>query len=181
MRWTRNLHDCFVQAIDALGCDDKATPKSIHKKMGVKGLTIYHVKSHLQKYRLTRYLPDSKEDKRSLNSELTNRATTPERESEPSKKSAPNLEALCLQREIQKSLGILIEFQSQLQLRAEENARQLQKLFEKHNKDQFNDESNDASLRNNLHGGDKDMLKLEVRLSPDYQKKPRVDLGTSVY
>ncbi|KAI3984481.1 hypothetical protein MKX01_033974 [Papaver californicum] len=214
MRWTQQLHDCFVQAINDLGGADKATPKSVQMKMGVKGLTIYHVKSHLQKYRLARYQPDTKEDKRSFISEFTNRSATPEKkESEPSKKSAPESEALRLQWELQKSLHDQLEFQRELQLRAEENARQLQKLLEEQKKvgeafmlasqsfcstnpaatsgpsstrlelaqDQLNDRRNDASLRNDLHKGNEDMLELGVRLSPASPKKSRVEIGTSTF
>eukprot|EP01018_Ginkgo_biloba_P030618 Gb_17429 [translate_table: standard] len=52
LRWTVELHDRFVDAVTQLGGPDKATPKTIMRIMGVKGLTLYHLKSHLQKYRL---------------------------------------------------------------------------------------------------------------------------------
>ncbi|GAY35220.1 hypothetical protein CUMW_015030, partial [Citrus unshiu] len=51
LRWTADLHRSFVHAIERLGGEERATPKLVLQIMGVKGLTISHVKSHLQMYR----------------------------------------------------------------------------------------------------------------------------------
>ncbi|KAI3817084.1 hypothetical protein L1987_10871 [Smallanthus sonchifolius] len=51
LRWTPDLHHSFVHAIERLGGHEKATPKLVLQMMDVRGLTISHVKSHLQMYR----------------------------------------------------------------------------------------------------------------------------------
>ncbi|KAI3816422.1 hypothetical protein L1987_16118 [Smallanthus sonchifolius] len=51
LKWTPDLHHSFVHAIERLGGPAKATPKLVLQMMDVRGLTISHVKSHLQMYR----------------------------------------------------------------------------------------------------------------------------------
>ncbi|KAG0497579.1 hypothetical protein HPP92_002270 [Vanilla planifolia] len=51
IRWNNELHRRFVEAVESLGGQGRATPKHILQLMGVKDLSISHVKSHLQMYR----------------------------------------------------------------------------------------------------------------------------------
>lgn len=52
LKWTPALHQRFVEAVNHLGGAERATPKGLMRAMGISGLTLYHLKSHLQKYRL---------------------------------------------------------------------------------------------------------------------------------
>ncbi|XP_026435764.1 protein PHOSPHATE STARVATION RESPONSE 1-like [Papaver somniferum] len=126
MRWTPELHERFVEAVNQLGGSERATPKGVLKLMKVEGLTIYHVKSHLQKYRTARYRPDSSEG----NSERK-MSTIEEMSSLDLKTGIEITEALRLQMEVQKRLHEQLEIQRNLQLRIEEQGRYLQMMFEK--------------------------------------------------
>ncbi|XP_042973828.1 protein PHOSPHATE STARVATION RESPONSE 1-like isoform X1 [Carya illinoinensis] len=126
MRWTPELHEAFVEAVNKLGGSEKATPKGVLKFMKVEGLTIYHVKSHLQKYRTARYRPDSSEG--SSEKKLT---PIEDMSTLDLKTGIEITEALRLQIEVQKRLHEQLEIQRNLQLRIEEQGRYLQMMFEK--------------------------------------------------
>ncbi|KAG7532627.1 Leucine-rich repeat 3 [Arabidopsis thaliana x Arabidopsis arenosa] len=64
--WTPELHDRFVDVVNALGGSERATPKTVWRLMGVSELTIFHVKSHLQEYRLSRSTSRLKEIPRTM-------------------------------------------------------------------------------------------------------------------
>ncbi|BAT87614.1 hypothetical protein LR48_Vigan09g189000 [Vigna angularis] len=127
LRWTHELHERFVDAVAQLGGPDRATPKGVLRVMGVQGLTIYHVKSHLQKYRLAKYLPDSssdegkKADKKETGDVLSNLDGS---------SGMQITEALKLQMEVQKRLHEQLEVQRQLQLRIEAQGKYLKKIIE---------------------------------------------------
>ncbi|XP_019428600.1 PREDICTED: protein PHOSPHATE STARVATION RESPONSE 1-like isoform X3 [Lupinus angustifolius] len=126
MRWTPELHEAFVEAVNQLGGSERATPKGVLKLMKVEGLTIYHVKSHLQKYRTARYRPESSEG-------VTEKKTSSIEDisSLDLKTGIGITEALQLQMEVQKRLHEQLEIQRNLQLRIEEQGRYLQMMFEK--------------------------------------------------
>ncbi|XP_019198515.1 PREDICTED: protein PHOSPHATE STARVATION RESPONSE 1-like [Ipomoea nil] len=127
MRWTPELHEVFVEAVNKLGGSERATPKGVLKLMNVEGLTIYHVKSHLQKYRTARYKPEPPSEETSE----TKPASVPEAASLDMKTTMGITEALRLQMEVQKQLHEQLEIQRKLQLRIEEQGKYLQMMFEK--------------------------------------------------
>ncbi|KAL2331622.1 hypothetical protein Fmac_019203 [Flemingia macrophylla] len=61
LRWTPDLHLAFVHAVERLGGQERATPKLVLQLMNVRGLSIAHVKSHLQMYR-SKKLDESGQD-----------------------------------------------------------------------------------------------------------------------
>ncbi|CAI9766381.1 unnamed protein product [Fraxinus pennsylvanica] len=137
LKWTPDLHRRFIEAVNQLGGADKATPKSVLKLMGIQGLTLYHLKSHLQKYRLSKNVHGQ------ANSG-SNKAATGERISETNgtHMSNPSMvpqtnknlhlsEAIQMQIEVQRRLYEQLEVQRHLQLQIETQGKYLQSVLEK--------------------------------------------------
>ncbi|GAB4851543.1 hypothetical protein Ancab_030946 [Ancistrocladus abbreviatus] len=145
IRWTPNLHEKFVECVNCLGGADKATPKAILKLMNSDGLTIFHVKSHLQKYRIAKFMPESAEGK--PRNSLTSMAQL-------DIKTAMQLkEALQLQLDVQRRLHEQLEVQRNLQLRIEEQGRQLKMMFDQQQKTRqtlFGNQNLDIPTRDGL-------------------------------
>lgn len=131
LRWTPELHKCFVEAVNELGSAEKATPKCVLKLMNVPGLQLSHVKSHLQKYRITKDVPAAQKD------ELERKRSSSSMETITMLDGSTALqmtEALRLQMEMQKQLHEQLEIQRNLQFRIEEQGKHLQKMFEEQQK-----------------------------------------------
>ncbi|GMN40795.1 hypothetical protein TIFTF001_010025 [Ficus carica] len=142
LRWTADLHCRFVDAVTKLGGPEKATPKSVLRLMGLKGLTLYHLKSHLQKYRLgqqsRRQNSGDQHSKESSgcsyvqfgnHSSGTTSTTSPRGDKEQGE--IPIAEALRHQIEVQKRLQEQLEVQKTLQMRIEAQGKYLQAILEK--------------------------------------------------
>ncbi|CAM8885724.1 unnamed protein product [Rhodiola kirilowii] len=134
LKWTPDLHSQFVEAVMKLGGPDKATPKSVMKLMKIPGLTLYHLKSHLQKFRLGKsQLPETCSDSRPEDcgqnqfNNLDDDAGSLTQINENSKIA----QALHLQIEVQKQLHQQIEVQRHLQLRIEAQGKYLQSVLKK--------------------------------------------------
>ncbi|KAK4397529.1 Myb family transcription factor PHL5 [Sesamum angolense] len=115
IRWTEELHKKFIESVNRLGGAKKATPKGILKLMNCNGLTIFHVKSHLQKYRVAQLIPE---------------VTQGNPEQLDPKTGVQIVEALRLQMDVQHRLYEQLESQKKLQMRIEEQAKQLQTMIQ---------------------------------------------------
>ncbi|KAF8117670.1 hypothetical protein N665_0008s0026 [Sinapis alba] len=138
LRWTAELHERFVDAVTQLGGPEKATPKTIMRTMGVKGLTLYHLKSHLQKFRLGRQACKESTDNSKDASCVGESQDTGSSSSSSLRMAAQEqnegyqvTEALRAQMEVQRKLHEQLEVQRRLQLRIEAQGKYLQSILEK--------------------------------------------------
>ncbi|KAK6947335.1 MYB-CC type transcription factor, LHEQLE-containing domain [Dillenia turbinata] len=145
LRWTADLHNRFVDAVTKLGGPDKATPKSVLRIMGLKGLTLYHLKSHLQKYRLGQQaakkqfaMEQNKENSVPGSSYGTHHAHSSGANVSLSRANCEEgcreihiAEALRCHIEVQKKLNEQLEVQKKLQMRIDAQGKYLQAILEK--------------------------------------------------
>ncbi|GAB4844090.1 pheromone-like peptide expressed [Ancistrocladus abbreviatus] len=168
LRWTAELHDRFVDAVTQLGGPDKATPKSIMRTMGVKGLTLYHLKSHLQKYRLGKQSSKEANDNSKDASCVGETQDTGSSPTTASRTTAQDLndghqvtEALRVQMEVQRRLHEQVEVQRHLQLRIQAQGRYLQSILEK----ACNALNDQASASTGLEAAREELSELAIKVS----------------
>ncbi|CAL1409352.1 unnamed protein product [Linum trigynum] len=135
LRWTVELHERFVDAVTQLGGPDKATPKTIMRVMGVKGLTLYHLKSHLQKFRLGKQ-PHKELNDHSMKdaSALDLQRNLPSSSGMMGRSMNDNsnvVDGIRMQMEVQRRLHEQLEVQRHLQLRIEAQGKYMQSMLEK--------------------------------------------------
>ncbi|CAI8602203.1 unnamed protein product [Vicia faba] len=153
IRWTQDLHEKFVECVNRLGGAEKATPKAILRLMESDGLTIFHVKSHLQKYRIAKYMPEPAQGK-------CEKRTHVENVHLDVKSGLQIREALQLQLDVQRRLHEQLEIQRKLQLRIEEQGKQLKMMFDQQQKTnigQLNTQNLDNTSNNDSQISPKDI------------------------
>ncbi|CAN4115902.1 unnamed protein product [Withania somnifera] len=127
LKWTQTLHDLFEKAVSQLGGPERATPKGILKVMGIPGLTIFHVKSHLQKYRMSTFVREDpvigKLERKSISEILPNFSATA---------GAQLNEALQMHMDAHKRLSDHLEVQRNLKMKLEAQGRFLDRIMEEH-------------------------------------------------
>ncbi|XP_047321670.1 myb family transcription factor IPN2-like isoform X2 [Impatiens glandulifera] len=136
LRWTAELHERFVDAVSQLGGPDKATPKTIMRVMGVKGLTLYHLKSHLQKFRLGKqphkeFSDHSMKDASALELHQRNSASSSGLIGRSMNDNVHITDAIRMQMEVQRRLHEQLDVQRHLQLRIEAQGKYMQTILEK--------------------------------------------------
>ncbi|CAN6162393.1 unnamed protein product [Urochloa humidicola] len=134
LRWTADLHERFVDAVAQLGGPEKATPKTILRTMGVKGLTLFHLKSHLQKYRLGKQSgkegSEQSKDASYLLDAQSGMSVSPRVPAQDVKESQEVKEALRAQMEVQRRLHEQVEVQKRVQIRMEALQKYIDSILE---------------------------------------------------
>ncbi|XP_074573232.1 protein PHR1-LIKE 2-like [Curcuma longa] len=135
LRWTAELHERFVDAVAQLGGSEKATPKAIMRTMGVKGLTLFHLKSHLQKYRLGKQsgkeMTDQSKDASFLLENPSSGALSPKVPTPDVNEGQEVKEALRAQMEVQRRLFEQVEVQKHVQIRMDAYQKYIDSLLAK--------------------------------------------------
>ncbi|KZV27589.1 hypothetical protein F511_11592 [Dorcoceras hygrometricum] len=110
----------------------EATPKALKHAMGVKGLTLFHLKSHLQKYRLGK---QSGKDPGEASKDGSYDLDSPHARSSPRNLQSADIkenyqakEALRAQMEIQRKLHLQVEAEKHMQIRQDAERRYMAML-----------------------------------------------------
>ncbi|KAI4328454.1 hypothetical protein L6164_020808 [Bauhinia variegata] len=138
LKWIPELHQRFIDAVNQLGGPEKATPKGLMRVMGIPGLTLYHLKSHLQKFRLgkSRHLETSSDSKQEDDIQVQSSDEHSSREISVGTQNQITegyqiAQALQMQMEVQRKLHEKIEVQRRLQHRIEAQGKYLQSVLKK--------------------------------------------------